>query len=92
MIGERWTILILRDLFLNPSRRFQGLQDSLDGIGPTTLSQRLKDLEADGVIERRLYEEHPPRWEYVLTERGRSLGPVLKALYEWGASHGQPKH
>lgn len=84
VIGERWTILILRDLLLKGGRRFQDLQESLAGVAPNTLSARLKDLEANGIIERKLYSEHPPRLEYHLTEKGRSLGPVMKALRDWG--------
>jgi DNA-binding HxlR family transcriptional regulator len=83
-IGERWTMLILRDLLLNPSRRFQDLQASLRGCAPNTLSARLKALEERGLIERRLYEQHPPRLEYVLTAKGRGAAPVLKALRAWG--------
>lgn len=84
VIGERWTILVLRDLFLHGPRRYQDFQDSLAGVAPNTLSARLKDLEAHGLIERKLYSEHPPRLEYHLTEKGRSLGPVMKALRDWG--------
>src|SRR5260221_7347249 len=84
LIGERWTILVLRDLFLNGTRRFQDFQRSLEGIAPNTLSARLKDMETSGLIERHQYSEHPPRLEYRLTEKGRSLGPVLKALRDWG--------
>jgi DNA-binding HxlR family transcriptional regulator len=84
MIGERWTILILRDLFLHGARRYQDFQESLSGLAPNTLSARLKSLEGHNLIERKLYSEHPPRLEYHLTEKGRSLGPVLKALREWG--------
>ncbi len=84
VIGERWTILILRDLFLHGPRRFQDLQESLAGVAPNTLSARLKDLETTGIVARRLYSEHPPRLEYHLTEKGKSLGPVMKALREWG--------
>jgi DNA-binding HxlR family transcriptional regulator len=87
LIGERWTVLILRDLFLQGSRRFQDFQESLAGVAPNTLSARLKDMEAGGLIARRLYSEHPPRLEYQLTEKGKSLGPVLRALREWGQKH-----
>jgi DNA-binding HxlR family transcriptional regulator len=87
VIGERWAILILRDLFLAGPRRFQDFQESLAAIAPNTLSARLKDLEAAGMIERRLYSEHPPRLEYHLTEKGRSFGPVLRALRDWGRKH-----
>jgi len=83
-VGDRWTMLILRDLFLDESRRFQDLLDSLTGCAPTTLSQRLRSLETDGLVARRLYEEHPPRHEYVLTPKGRDAAPVLRALREWG--------
>lgn len=84
VVGERWTILILRDLFATGRCRFQDLIESLDGIAPNTLSARLKSLEEHGVVVREFYDEHPPRAEYVLTKKGRKLGPVLKALRDWG--------
>jgi DNA-binding HxlR family transcriptional regulator len=83
-IGERWTILMLRDFFLHGTRRYQDLQESLTGLAPNTLSARLKSLEGHGLIERKLYNEHPPRLEYHLTEKGRSLGPIVRALRDWG--------
>jgi DNA-binding HxlR family transcriptional regulator len=84
IIGERWTILILRDLLLIGPRRFQDLQESLPGVSPNTLSARLKTLEEHDIVVRQFYDDHPPRAEYVLTEKGRTLGPILKALREWG--------
>jgi DNA-binding HxlR family transcriptional regulator len=84
LIGERWTILILRDLLTKGPQRFQALQDSLGGAAPNTLSARLKTLEKQGLIEGKLYSEHPPRLEYHLTDRGRSLGPIVAALRDWG--------
>ena len=84
LIGERWTILILRDLLLLGPRRFQDFQESLAGVAPNTLSARLKTMEAQGLITRHLYSEHPPRLEYRLTEKGKSLGPIVKALRDWG--------
>ncbi|HET9651188.1 MAG TPA: helix-turn-helix domain-containing protein [Usitatibacter sp.] len=84
LIGERWTVLILRDLLLQGPRRFQDFQESLGGIAPNILSARLKELEANGLVTRKAYSEHPPRLEYHLTDRGRSLGPVLRALRKWG--------
>ena len=84
VIGEKWTLLILRDLTRSPSRRFQDLLDSLHGCAPNTLSARLSSLEEQGLIERRQYEQHPPRMEYVLTAKGRQMRPVLKALKAWG--------
>lgn len=87
LVGERWTLLILRDLLLHGARRFQDLQESLTGVAPNTLSARLKAMEEDGLVERVMYSERPPRLEYVLTERGRSLGPIVKAMREWGLRH-----
>jgi DNA-binding HxlR family transcriptional regulator len=84
IVGEKWSLLILRDLFRHGPQRFQDLEQRLSGVAPNTLSARLKRLEAQGVIGTRLYERHPPRYEYLLTEKGKALGPVLKALYNWG--------
>jgi DNA-binding HxlR family transcriptional regulator len=87
LIGERWTILILRDLVRFGPRKFQDFEHSLTRISPNTLSTRLKRLEDAGIVERRFYEQHPPRAEYLLTEKGKELRPVLKALLEWGERH-----
>lgn len=87
IVGERWTFLILRDLLRRGPRKFQDFESSLVGIGPNTLSARLKRLEEAGILERRLYEQHPPRAEYALTEKGRALGPVLLALKKWGETY-----
>lgn len=87
IIGERWTILVLRDLLLHGPRRFQDFQESLEGVAPNTLSARLKALEEHGIVARRQYSEHPPRLEYQLTDKGKSLGPVLRSLREWGKQH-----
>ena len=84
VIGDRWTILILRDLLLLGARRFQDFSETLPGLTPSVLSARLKELEDGDIIESRPYSEHPPRSEYVLTPKGRSLGPILKALRQWG--------
>jgi DNA-binding HxlR family transcriptional regulator len=84
IIGARWTILILRDLLTEGPRRFQDFETSLRGISPNTLSARLKNLEEHGILTRRLYEEHPPRAEYLLTPKGRELGPAMRALQVWG--------
>ena len=69
------------------SDRFQQLQDSLKGIAPTTLSERLRTLEENGVVERRFYSMSPPRAEYVLTAKGRDLGPIVRAMREWGRKY-----
>ena len=84
VIGERWTILILRDLVRHGPRRFQDFARSLPWISPNTLSARLKRLEETGIVERCFYAQHPPRAEYVLTEIGEELCPVLGALVQMG--------
>ncbi len=86
VIGDRWTLLVVRDL-LRGTQRFQDLLDSLPGMAPNTLSARLKLMEEHGLIRRALYSDHPPRAEYALTERGRELGMVVGALAAWGGRH-----
>jgi DNA-binding HxlR family transcriptional regulator len=88
IIGEKWTLLVLRDLFRQGPLKFQDLAAGLAGVAPNTLSARLKTLEKEGVIATRLYEQHPPRFEYFLTAKGKELGPVLKALHDWGERYG----
>jgi DNA-binding HxlR family transcriptional regulator len=87
IIGERWTLLILRDLFREGPRKFADFEQSLAGISATTLSARLKKLEQHDILTRRFYAEHPPRAEYLLTDKGRTLGPILKLLLDWGTRH-----
>jgi DNA-binding HxlR family transcriptional regulator len=82
LVGEWWTLLILHDAF-DGYTRFDEFQTNL-GISSSLLTSRLKRLVAQGVLERRLYQAHPPRYEYVLTELGRSLRPVLVVLAAWG--------
>jgi DNA-binding HxlR family transcriptional regulator len=81
-IGERWTFLILRDVFLGVTR-FDDIQRDL-GIARNVLAERLESLVWDGVLERRAYQERPPRYEYVLTDKGRDLQSVLFAMVAWG--------
>ena len=85
-MGDQWSILILREFFLEGPRRFQDLQDIL-GLSPNTLSNRLKKLENAGILARRAYSATPPRSEYVLTDAGQALGPVMGALHQWGKAH-----
>jgi DNA-binding HxlR family transcriptional regulator len=86
VVGDRWTLLIVRDL-LRGTRRFQDLLESQPGIAPNILSDRLKLMEEHGLVTRRFYSDHPPRAEYSLTEKGRGLGVVVGALATWGAKH-----
>jgi DNA-binding HxlR family transcriptional regulator len=86
ILGERWTLLIIRDLLFAGPRKFQDLAASL-GAPPGVLSRRLKLLEENGIIARRMYTDRPPRAEYVLTERGVELRTVIRSLTIWGAKH-----
>jgi len=88
-VGEWWSILILRDAFRGLTR-FDQFQKSLD-IAPNILTRRLNALVESGLLERRAYCEHPPRYEYMLTERGRDFRPVLWALLAWGNRHFAPE-
>lgn len=84
VLDGKWTILIIRDL-LGGVRRFSDLRASLVGISPKTLTDRLRELEAEGIVTRTVYAEIPPRVEYELTASGRRLHPVIDALAIWGA-------
>ncbi len=81
VIGDRWTMLVLRDCFQGV-RRFDDFQRRL-GVTRHVLTDRLRKLEEEGVLERRLYQERPPRYEYRLTEKGLALHPVLVTLVHW---------
>ena len=86
IIGNKWTALILRDLFSGP-KRFCELEKSVGGINPRTLSQRLDDLEKYGIITKQSFAEVPPRTEYTLTQKGKDLLPVLKQMAAWGTKY-----
>jgi DNA-binding HxlR family transcriptional regulator len=88
VIGGKWTVQILRDLF-DGTRRFGQLQQSLGGVSPKMLIARLRELEERGLVTRTLYPEIPPRVEYSLTEDGRTLRPIIDAMAEWGQTHGE---
>src|SRR4051812_25620460 len=89
VVGERWTLLILRDAFLGV-RRFDDFQADL-GIARNVLTDRLGRLVNAGVLEKRAYSERPPRFEYRLTDKGRDLWPVVHALARWGDKHDAPE-
>lgn len=82
VIGERWSLLIVRDAFYGV-RRFDDFRADL-GIARNVLTDRLNTLVQQGVLERRQYEERPPRYEYVLTEKGAELLPVILVMMRWG--------
>jgi DNA-binding HxlR family transcriptional regulator len=85
VIGERWSLLIVRELFLGV-RRFDEMQADL-GIARNVLQTRLTRLVDEGVLEKRLYRERPPRHEYFLTDKGLDLWPTIVALMSWGDEH-----
>lgn len=83
IIGKRWTGLILKVLMVGPLR-FNEIAEQLQVISDRMLSERLKELEQEGVVERRVLPETPVRVEYTLTEKGRALAPVIQAIECWG--------
>ena len=83
IIGAKWTALLVHDLSEGP-RRFSELEHSCVGISPRTLSERLRVLEEEGIVERRSYAESPPRVEYELTDKGSALLPIIDAMREFG--------
>ncbi len=86
IVGDRWTMLIVRDLFMGRTR-FNQIVETSPGLPSKLLSGRLRKLEEHGLIERVVYSQHPLRAEYHLTEEGRSLAPVLDAIARWGLDH-----
>jgi len=85
VVGERWTLLVVRSVMLG-SHRFEELRAAL-GIATNVLQARLTRLAEEGILERRAYQEHPPRWEYRLTEKGLALWPVIASLNDWGDAY-----
>jgi len=83
IIGAKWTALLVHDLSEGP-RRFSELERSCGGISPRTLAERLRVLEQERLIERRAYDEHPPRVEYELTAKGAALLPIIEEMRRFG--------
>jgi DNA-binding HxlR family transcriptional regulator len=83
ILGAKWTAVLVHDLSEGP-RRFSELERSCQGISPRTLAERLRALEADGILERQSYPETPPRVEYSLTDKGESLLPIIDAMRKFG--------
>ena len=88
VVGEWWTLLILRDVFLGVTR-FDEFQERL-GISRNVLGQRLASLIEHGVLTKVPYSERPPRYDYRLTEKGRDLWPVITTMRQWGDKHAAP--
>ena len=83
LIGDKWKVLILRDL-LPGTKRFSELKKSIGTVSQKVLTAQLRDMERNGLVTRKVYPEVPPRVEYSLTELGRSLKPILDAMWDWG--------
>jgi DNA-binding HxlR family transcriptional regulator len=91
VLGGKWKILILWQLMRRPCR-FNELRRAITGVSQHMLTVQLRDLESQGVITRTIFAEVPPRVEYALSEHGKSLGDVMRALAEWGRSHLERQH
>ena len=86
LISNKWKVLIVRDL-LAGTKRFGELQRSVGNVSQKVLTAQLREMEEDGLVDRKVYPEVPPRVEYSLTELGRSLEPVLSAMWNWGEEY-----
>ncbi len=87
ILGDKWTMLVVRDLLWHGKHRFQELQDSEERMPSNLLSQRLKRLIKWGLVRREAYQDSPVRYEYRLTDEGRALEPVLLQIMGWGHAH-----
>lgn len=88
LMGDKWKVLIVRDL-LTGTKRFGELKKSLNGISQKVLTQHLRTMEENGLVNRKVYAEVPPKVEYTLTHVGQSLNSVLDAMLQWGKSYQQ---
>lgn len=86
LIGDKWKILILRDL-ISGTKRFSELKRSIGGVSQKVLTAQLRAMEQDGLVSRKVYAEVPPKVEYSLTDLGKSLKPILDAMWQWGETY-----
>ena len=86
LIGDKWKVLILRDL-MSGTKRFGELKKSIGTVSQKVLTAQLRDMEINGLVHREVYAEVPPRVEYSLTELGKSLKPILDAMWNWGEDY-----
>ena len=86
LIGDKWKVLILRDL-MPGTKRFGELKKSIGNVSQKVLTAQLRDMEEKGLVNRKVYAEVPPRVEYNLTELGKSLKPILDAMWTWGEKY-----
>jgi DNA-binding HxlR family transcriptional regulator len=87
LLGDRWTLLIIRDLLWHGKRTFRALQSSAEGIPSNLLTQRLRKLEDWGLVQRKVYQDRPIRHSYHLTEQAQALEPLLIQMMSWGHAH-----
>ncbi len=87
ILGDKWTLLIVRDLMWHGRHTFQALQDAAEGVPSNILADRLRRLMDWGLVRREAYSARPPRYSYQLTEEGRALEPVLLQVMRWGHAH-----
>lgn len=87
LIGNKWKLLILRNLIYTRKQRFTDFTKTVPGISKKVLTDNLRSLEDDGLIEREVFAEVPPRVEYSLSELGKTLKPILDAMMDWGTEY-----
>ena len=86
MIGEKWKVLILREL-LTGTKRFSEIKAAVSGVSQKVLTQKLREMESDGLLTREVFPEVPPRVEYTLTDLGETLRPILDSMRDWGSEY-----
>lgn len=87
VVGDKWTLLLIRDIGLFDKHRNKDFQEADERIPSNILAGRLKQLVEQGLVEKHLYQEHPPRYEYHLTKSGRELLPVIKSMAKWAINN-----
>ena len=87
ILGDRWTLLVIRDLMFIGKSQYGEFLASPEKISTNILAERLKRLEQSGIVEKREYQKNPPRYEYLLTQKGKDLRPMLKEISKWGLEH-----
>ena len=86
VLGDKWSLLVVRDI-VRGKHRYAEFLESKEGIPTNILAERLKRLVARGIVKAQRYSDHPPRVEYVLTQKGEDLRPIMRAMVEWGVQH-----
>lgn len=87
LIGNKWKLLILRNLIYNGTQRFSDFIKTIPGISKKVLTDNLRAPEDDGLVERKVFAEVPPRVEYSLSVLGKTLKPILDAMFDWGTDY-----